>query len=174
VAAYFAKRSGGRINVLKLTKLIYLADRQFMESYDLPMLWDKLVSMPHGPVNSVTLNFVNGLLGDNADWDAFIADRENHLVGLANPDISLDELDELSRAESNVLAATWDKFGAMAPWQLRNYTHEHCPEWEDPDGSSAPIPYDRVLKYLGKEHAADTAQEIDSLRALDSALARAR
>ena len=52
VGAYFAKASGGKINVLKLVKLIYLADRHSMELYDAPILNDVFVSMNKGPVNS--------------------------------------------------------------------------------------------------------------------------
>ena len=38
VAAFFAIKAGGKINKLRLVKLIYLADRQFMIRYDEPML----------------------------------------------------------------------------------------------------------------------------------------
>jgi hypothetical protein len=74
----------------------------------------------------------------------------------------------------HVLETIWDQFGHMSPWQLRNYTHAHCPEWEDPQGSSYPIPYERVLKFLGKTASTEIAQEIDSLRSLDKSLAHAR
>jgi uncharacterized phage-associated protein len=174
VAAFFAKNSGGSINVLKLVKLMYLADREFMKRFDLPMLWDRLVSMPHGPVNSETYSFIDGQFTDAENWDAFISDRNNHNVGLANPATKDEDLDELSEADFEVLAATWATFGYMEPWQIRNYTHDHCPEWEDPDGSSNPIPYERVLKFLGKARSADTAEMIESQRQLSRVLARAR
>ncbi len=61
VAAFFALSEGGKINVLKLVKLIYLADRSAMEAFEAPILNDKFVSMDHGPVNSITLNLINGL-----------------------------------------------------------------------------------------------------------------
>jgi Protein of unknown function (DUF4065) len=55
VAAFFALKQGGQIHVLKLTKLVYLSDREFMDRYDIPITGDKLVSMDHGPVNSVII-----------------------------------------------------------------------------------------------------------------------
>ncbi|MGA9893403.1 MAG: type II toxin-antitoxin system antitoxin SocA domain-containing protein, partial [Xanthobacteraceae bacterium] len=61
ITAFFAKKEGGSIAVLKVAKLLYLADREFMAAYDLPMLFDELVSMPHGPVTSNTLNYINGM-----------------------------------------------------------------------------------------------------------------
>ena len=164
VAAFFALRSGGEINVLKLTKLIYLADRQFMQAYDTTILSDKLVSMPHGPVNSMTLNYMSGLVV-NEDWQTYITDRAGHMVALANPDLRLNDLRELSRAELQTLENTWKQFGHYDRFQLRDYTHQHCPEWEDPHGSSNPIPYSRLFKYLGKvDHAEELEDRVMSER----------
>jgi uncharacterized phage-associated protein len=174
VTAFFSKKEGGSIDVLKVAKLLYLADREFMSRYDFPILFDYFVSMPHGPVTSLTLNYINGLEAERAQWKDFVVGRADNQVGVARPEMSFDELDELSDAEVHVLDATWDQFGHMTSWQLRNYTHRHCPEWEDPEGSSNPIPYERVLKFLGKENSSDIAREIDSLRSLDKSLAHAR
>ena len=152
VIAFFAIKEGGNINVLKLAKLVYLADRRFIEKYDSPILYDRLVSMPHGPANSLTLDYVKGYIEeDRENWDHFISDRAGYDVGLSNPELQEADLTELSRAEIAVLTEAWKRFGHMTQYQLRNYTHEHCLEWEDPQGSSVPIPYERVLKYLGKD-----------------------
>lgn len=173
VAAFFAKAEGGSINVLKLVKLIYLADRLFMQKYDTPMLNDLLVSMPHGPVNSMTLSYIDGLEEDREDWDAFIADRAQHNVGLARQDLRLSDLDELSEADLEVLDEVWTALGKMTPFQLRDHTHAQCPEWENPRGSSNPIPYERVFKYLNKESSADLAERVAASRTLDRIFADA-
>lgn len=175
VVAYFAIRQGGRINVLKLAKLIYLADRGHLAKFDSPILYDRFVSMPHGPANSLTLNYVQGFSENSEDWDSFISDKEGYNVGLARGNMAIEDLDELSRAETVTLEETWNQFGGMNPFALRDYTHAHCPEWEDPNGSSNPIPYERVLKHLGKDpDAADRiAEAIDEDRALAGALATA-
>lgn len=149
----------GQINVLKLAKLIYLADRRFMEKYDSTMLNDRLVSMPHGPVNSMTLNHINGMIEDE-NWEKFIAARERHMLAVSNPKLSTNDLDELSAAELAVLEETWAQFGHYKPFQIRDYTHHHCPEWEDPHGSSNPIPYARLFKFLGKQ---ETAEELEDM-----------
>ena len=151
VAAFFALQENGVINVLKLTKLIYISDRNHMDRYDYPILTDKCVAMPHGPVNSLTYEFIHGDQ-DNDGWNEFITDREHHNVGLTNP-ISISDLDELSEAEIDTLQEVWAFFGSMGQYTIRDWTHEHCPEWEDPHGSSNPIPYARVFKYLGKKNA---------------------
>ncbi|WP_154720184.1 Panacea domain-containing protein [Ciceribacter sp. T2.26MG-112.2] len=169
IAAYYAIREGGAINVLKLVKLIYLSERAFLAKFDSSMLNDKLVSMDNGPVNSITLNKINGFVEDNG-WSEFISDRENHLVSIANKSIKIDVLDELSRAELKVLDTTWNEFGHMDQWQLVDFTHKNCPEWEDPHGSSSPIPYERLLKAIGKQNVNELQDRIMTDRRLVSAL----
>ncbi|MBN9309307.1 Panacea domain-containing protein [Devosia sp.] len=170
VAAFFALQTGGRINLLKAVKLIYLAERKFLGEFEASMLRDQLVSMDYGPVNSKTLNHINGMALNPDGWREFISDRENYHFSVARPDISVASLDELSRAEVRILSETWAEFGGMDQWQLAEYTHKHCPEWEDPDGSSNPIPYSRVFKYLNKTNPEELEQKILLERKLESLL----
>lgn len=163
IGAYLAVKEGGAINVLKLTKLIYLADRAFMLRYDAPLLDDELVSMDHGPVNSMTYDCINGNQADRREWSEFVADREGYAIGVAQG-VTVDRLDELSRADRQMLDETWHRYGHMDQWELRDHTHKKCPEWEDPLGSSYPIPYERVFKFLGKADAAELAEAVRSRR----------
>jgi uncharacterized phage-associated protein len=171
VGAYFAGREGGNINLLKLVKLIYLANRHAMAKFDYPLFDDVMVSMPHGPADSFVYNYINGAEPDRSDWEAFLADRANHMVGLANPGIGPEELDELSDADVGILSQTWDKFGQMDEWQLVEHTHEHCPEWEDPNGSSYAIPYELVFRILGKQNSEQLEEMIHQRRRIETALA---
>lgn len=171
VVAFFAREQGGSINVLKLTKLVYIADRAHMSAHDFPILADSFVSMNHGPVNSVTYEFVNGSAYSGADWEAFVTDRANHEVGAASPSVTDAELDELSRSELRTLHEVWGQFGKMGKWEIRDWTHDNCPEWEDPHGSSAPIPYERVFKFLGKTNADELEARVMEDRKLRMAFA---
>lgn len=170
IAAFFALKEGGRINVLKLAKLLYLAERRYLERFDEPMTYDRLVSMDHGPVTSITLNLINGNLED-AQWSEFMTDRARYEVGLARDDLAFGDFDQLSRADVNVLEEIWGEFGGMERFEIRDYTHRACPEWEDPDGSSLPIPYERVLKFLGKENVPEIVEEINAWRQTQRAIA---
>lgn len=174
VAAFFAMSEGGSVNVLKLAKLLYLADREHLNRFDTPILFDQFVSMDHGPVTSTTLDYVSGYQEDRANWNSFITGRLGYSVGVASCKLSFEDLDELSDAEVETLEAVWGQFGHMSGYALRDWTHEHCGEWEDPNGSSTPIPYERVLKFLNKEHHAIIAQEIESLRSLSKSLSLAQ
>lgn len=171
VAAYFALKSGGAINVLKLVKLIYLANRRFAERYDHPMLNDELVSMDHGPVNSMTLNYINGTQIERDAWDEFVDARAGYDIGLASATLTIDALDEFSRAELEVLDETWASFGHYSNYQLRDYTHKHCPEWEDPHGSSTPISYEKLFRHLNKKNFEELAADVNTEREISKAFA---
>ena len=159
MAAYFADRQGGAIDTLKLVKLLYLADRQAMESHGAPISYDRMVAMPHGPVLSNALNLVHGdFNGQPAeDWGYWIRESVNHKVSLKRP-VERAALDELSNQDISILEKVWAKFGHMGKWEIRDYTHEHLPEWRDPNGSSFPISDLDLLCALGK--TADEAEAI--------------
>ena len=54
----------------------------------------------------------------------------------------------------------------MNQWELRDYTHEHLDEWQNPHGSSLPISERHVLVALGRseEEADQLAREIREQR----------
>jgi len=158
---------------LKLMKLLYLADREAMQRYGAPISGDRFVAMTHGPVLSMTLNLKDGDVESSQEgWDGLISDKENHELSLKHA-ITLDDLDELSQADIDVLEAVWKQFGHMGKWAIRDYTHDHCPEWTDPNGSSNPIPYEKVFLALGrsKDVAAELSAHIESERTLDKIFA---
>jgi uncharacterized phage-associated protein len=169
VIAYFAlKESSKRIDVLKAVKLVYIADREMIKLHGFPIMDEPRVSMPHGPVNSKTYSHIQGEYDlDSCGWAEFLRDRANHQVSVKH-EAPLD-WDELSDAEIAVLDRVWDKFGAMNKWQLRDWTHdpENVPEWEDPDGSSLPIPLERIMLAVGVKNHTKQAQSIREQYALD-------
>jgi uncharacterized phage-associated protein len=172
VAAFFVNAAGGRMGVLKLVKLVYLADREFLGRHSVPITYDRLVSLPHGPVNSQTYNCVNGCAAQSDGWEEWISDRQGHEVA-TRKQVSREALDELSDIELSAIEAVWHKFGHMSGWELRDWTHRHCAEWQDPDGSSIQIRYDEVLRALGRgeDEAAEAAAFIEDQRQLDKLFA---
>lgn len=170
VVVYFALKAGGKINVLKLAKLLYLAEREFMARYDEPMFYDALVSMPDGPVTSITLNLINGDAEHQA-WPLFVAPRNSYDIAPAEG-IAAEDLDDLSAADREVLEHLWTKFGHLDRYALRDWTHqkENIPEWKDPNGSSHSISHADVFSHLGKQDAKLLKQQIDEIRQLAGTL----
>ncbi len=142
-AAYFLFRSGRPLSVVKLMKLLYLAERRSFQKFGEPMIGDVLVSMDHGPVLSRTYNHIKGARrSSDKGWEYWIADRAGHDLALRHPKaLTSPEKDllQLSDADLEVLDETWKKFGRMNQWKLRDYTHRYCPEWKDPEGSMIPM-----------------------------------
>ncbi len=152
-AAYLLFRAGGSLDVIKLVKLMYLSERLSLQRYGEPISGDRMVSMPHGPVLSITNDHINGALRSvDGGWDTWVADRAGHKVALRDPSMvrSPDaDLLRLSESDLEVLDETWAAFGHWDKWNLVKHTHSKCPEWEDPHGSSRPINYDTLFSKLG-------------------------
>lgn len=154
VAAFFLHSGGSKLPLLKLMKLMYLAERASLTKYGEPMIGDSLFSMEHGPVLSHTLNHMNGVFESTPDgWDSWVSDRADHEIALKKH-ISDPEHDLLllSDADLEILRDTWNEYGGLSKFQLRDLTHKMCDEWEDPETSSIPIPYSRLLRCVGYTH----------------------
>lgn len=155
-AAHLIRRAGGRLNYMKLLKLLYLADRGALERWGITITGDRFVAMPHGPV--LTRIYSQITAGPDPDqrqntWFKLI-EKENYdvLLRVADP-----PTDEMSQREITLLDAIFDEFRDLDQWQLRDYCHAELPEWSDPDGSSFPISYEDVLRALGKSDGEITA-----------------
>lgn len=175
VAAFFlikARERGANVTVLKLMKLMYLAERESYKRFAEPMIGDALVSMPHGPVLSNTLNLINSSPEEReggSHWDEMISDRDgNHLSIRADAPIQCTEdLMELSESDIEILDGIWGQLGKLPALRLRDFTHDpkNCPEWEDPNGSSIPISLDKLLSSMNYSSEAIHAIRENLLRA---------
>ena len=156
-AAKLLLLEGGEMNYMKLLKLLYLADRRALVQWGRPITFDSYFSLDHGPVLSFTYNNISAEPGPGRDsyWHRHIGAPHDYKVALASEAPS----DELSAAELEVLELTYRKFGHMDQWELRDYTHQHLPEWTDPDGSSHPIDLSDIL--LAEGWSDDEIREIE-------------
>lgn len=169
ICAYFATRAGGKIDKLKLSKLVYLAERRHLENHHAPMLNDDLYSLEHGPVCSGALGGMEGT-GDSAVWDGYIQ-RHGRDTIVASRAVTREDLDHVSQAELSILQAVWKRFGRFTPAELRKYTHKKCPEYTEIPGGSEPISYQKLFEVLGAEDADVLAEEVTAARSVDELLA---
>ncbi|WP_171680315.1 Panacea domain-containing protein [Pelistega suis] len=158
VAAFLIHKANNKLEILKLIKLMYLAERESLRLFGETITGDAFVSMPHGPVLSMTYDCINGNTKHKAGgWNDWIADKENHFVALKDPNMLRnpeEDLLALSESDLETLDKTWQEFGHYGAWELRNKTHDGlCPEWEDPKGSSRPIRIEKLLKILNYNEA---------------------
>jgi len=172
--AFFAMKNGAMpLAVIKAVKLVYLADRESVRRFGFPILDEDRVSMKHGPVNSETYSMINGESDPTENgWSEFLRDREDNNISVARPELTEDDLDELSDADIEVLDAVWNRFGQMTKWQLRDWTHiqANVPEWENPGSSSWPIPLERMMAHLNVPNFEEQAAAVREFDRIDSLL----
>jgi len=150
IAAFFVIREGGSADILKLAKLMYLAERESFKRYGGPLTGDRLTSMKDGPVLSETLNHIREHGRRPRYWAELFSTRDGNALSLQQTDLSEDALRHLSDADIGLLKHIWDKFGPMSPGEIWRYVHTktNVPEYEDPGSSSRPIKLRVLLNNL--------------------------
>ncbi|MGH6872420.1 MAG: Panacea domain-containing protein [Rhizomicrobium sp.] len=168
ICAKFANLNGGIIDKLKVIKLVYFAERQFLADHHLPMLFDEFYSLPHGPICSSTLNGLDGLLHKEV-WNEFLQrDGRDKIVSMKK--FERDELDEISDAELIAIEKVWGELGKYSAWEIRDYSHDKCPEYTLVTEGRLPISYREVLAAMGEEDAEAVEREISDFRRLEGAM----
>jgi uncharacterized phage-associated protein len=133
VAHFFITKADGHMHILKLVKLIYLADRHSIEKRRTPIVGGTYYALPHGPVTSEVLNLIDdGTPEGSSAWEQLVSDRADHMVATNG---TLEDYDALAPSEIQLLEEIWNEFGQMDRWALRDWTHQHCVEWSDPNGA---------------------------------------
>jgi uncharacterized phage-associated protein len=168
-AARFLQLRGGTMHYLKLIKLLYLVDRTALLRWGYPITTDHYVSMDHGPVTSRIYNLVVDEV-PKPFWSRYISAPSAYEVSLLQEAPN----DRLSRAEENLIAEIFARFGHMNRWAIVDYLHT-LPEWKDPHGSSIPIHIREILEAdeLGSEEIEAILRELHAEAAAQEALQEA-
>lgn len=173
-ACLFLERAGGRMNVMKLVKLLYLLDRLSLDKRGIPVSGGDYLSMRNGPVTSEVLDLINAgrLVGEtDRRWEQCITDRRDHEVSLEQ----MPARENLADAELALLDEVWAEHGGKDQWQLVEWCHAHCAEWTPVTNGCAPIAVEQVGMALGKSAAQVNRlrQEAIELNQLDEIFASA-
>ncbi|GEM_PF-857337 len=166
--SYFIRKSGGRLEKLKVIKLLYLADRLSLTERGKPLNFDEYFSMPHGPVTSASLNGINGGLS-HPSWKLLTLRKDGRTLELTGD----AENDRLSRADCKILDQVWRDFGHMRAWDIRGWTHENCTEYTEVESGRIQISLDELLKAVGNPAPTEAAHNIRSLQRTIGTLKRA-
>jgi len=182
IAAFIRLNGGKPIPVLKIIKLVYLADRESIKRSALPILDEPRYSFPKGPVNGYTHNFIKKLIdGRNSPekgwevWPFFLkASKGKKEIGLARQDISEDDLDELSPANEGCIKSVWEAHGGKSAEELVEWTHNpaNIPEWENPEYGKIPIEFRDIVYALKLPEAEAIIEQYDELLAIDNSFKR--
>ncbi len=158
-AAYLLKKGGGSLELLKLMKLMYLAERGFYTRYGRPMIGDQPYADRHGPVLESVYRAAANANDAGPTWNELILPRQDNDIDLRDPAAPLRKL---SQADRNVLDAVWDEHGTKTGSQLRKWTHRNCKEYDELSFTEwdprHPIDLHRLLDEVG--FSASEADEV--------------
>ena len=125
---YLVKKENGKINKMKLIKLIYFADRYHLRKYGELITNDKYYGMKFGPVPMLTKDVIalNSFLGEEV-----LQYAKQYLTNDGEYEIkSIKEIDKEYLPKTNIeaLEFAYNEFGNKDEFQLAKITHDY-PEW---------------------------------------------
>ena len=170
LAAYFLLRNDGPIDKLKLTKMLYLTERESIAARGRPMLYDECYSLKDGPIVSSSLNGINGLV-DEKTWNKYLKLEGAKSVQRVDG-VRQDDLDELSKSDMRIAISIWKSFGWMSTSDIRDYTHKNCPEYTEVKSGRIPILYEEIADAVGAADAEEMGRHIREYRSLEAVLGR--
>lgn len=164
LTAFCIRQSGSnRLNIMKLLKLLYIADRESLRTAGYVLTGDEVWALPHGPVLSRIYDlsktppdspFVEESPEEQTWCRHFV--REGHDLRIAEePGTS-----HLSKHDMDTIAGVVSQYGELDQFELRDLTHRF-PEWRnnDPGSSRKLIPLRDILEALGKQDAAGAIEQ---------------
>lgn len=166
------RREGGAMNIMKLIKLVYALDRLSIQRRGIPVVGGTYFSLPNGPITSELLDLINsgGLWGEDAShWEELVSDRQNHEIGLRGPEIATEHL---APSELKLIDEVYAEHGNKDQWQLREWSHEHCEEWNPLARGRDRITLARMARAVGLNDAQieQIEQDAEELNFVEAAL----
>ena len=131
MAVAFTHKANRAIGQLRLAKLMYLAEREAIRRFLLPIVEDETHAREKGMVLSRTWDLAQGRHSaqSTGDWDAHIVQTAHGLN--VRKGVSVGSLDSLSDDDLEVIQRVWDDYGTMKQDDLVHEVHHKLPEWTD-------------------------------------------
>lgn len=135
------------VDKVKLTKLLYLADRDHFLKCGYPITGDSQFAMPKGPIPSNCLDVLDGDPPYDEEVFRYLHVEDNKITLHTKPGLNV-----LTESEKETLDKILKEHGHKDKWKLVDETHMY-PEYADvfKGDTSTRIPYELILKYHGDE-----------------------
>lgn len=156
----------GRMNYMRLLKLLYIADRESLKQTGCSITQDRIVAMDHGPVPSRIYDLIMGRDPGSHTWSQFVVTEHFDVELFKDPGN-----ERLSPYEIEVLQKVAEDRESLNQWGVRDETHDF-PEWEKNyvPGTSVGIPLRDILEAVGRgadaEAILEEAAKVDRFLAL--------
>lgn len=179
-AAYLAQKSGGRVSIIDLLKMMYDAERTALLEWHRPITGDSFAALPKGIILSRTYNLIKreimGTESDMVKWSQHFSERDGNFIQvIAEPDY-----DFLSVREREALDKGFDEITELirrhGRGNIANVLHRLWPEWKDPvktcGKKSMPLELNDILSELIDDEKAveKICLEIESVQSAKAAL----
>lgn len=138
---------GGSMDLVRLLKLLYIADRELLAEVGRPLTGDRAVAMKNGPVLSRSYDLLKRSDARSAaGLDRYLGRDGYKVVLRADPGRG-----ELTRRDEEKLREVADRFRCKSTWDLSEHTHTFD-EWREAPRprKATPIPWERALIALGR------------------------
>lgn len=152
VAVILREEPNGRMNYMKLLKLLAIAERESLKDTGTMITGDRIVAMDNGPLPSRIYDLIMGRDSLVKDWGKFLATERFDIRLATSPGVghlsryAIDKLQEVARRHYN-----------DDEWAMVKITHR-LEEWkahQPKEGSSRKIPTEAILKAVGRSDEAD-------------------
>lgn len=135
------------LSLMKVLKLLYIADRESLKRKGYPLTGDTACAMDHGPVLSHIYNLIKGeASSDGLRWNEYF-EKHGHSLRL----VKAPGTEELSRHDTETIEEVCRTHWNDNQFRLSDMTHDF-PEWQKNlvEHSSRPIPLCDILSALGR------------------------
>lgn len=168
LAAAFVLKAGRPLGLVKLMKLMYLAERESVKRFVFPIVFDDIHAMEAGMVLSLTLDLMEGKPGapTTGEWEEFVAPPVRRRINVRRS-VGWSSLDGLSPSDLQIVDDVWTTHGAKSRDELVHDVHHKLGEWTTPwhhpgrRRRSVLVPYNELLK----EIRGDAGSDADDLAA---------
>jgi uncharacterized phage-associated protein len=163
--ARLIQKSGADVDYLRISKLIYLADRESILKRGIPIVGGTYFSMRKGPTIGEVMNYVKRR--NAPGWKSVISPLRGHALNL----IGDPEYASLTAPEIEILDAVVAQHFNRTTDDLVEWCHEHCGEYENVPAARKPIDIETILSKEGRssgqiQRVAERAKELGELQEL--------
>jgi hypothetical protein len=166
LASLLLRLNNGSMDFLKCIKLLYAIEKEAINRWLRPVIFDDLYSLPHGQVVSQTLDRAeHRTRPPKSAWNNYLTTDSNHTIHIKED----PGTDRLSKAEIELTKEIYEKNKKKTPAQLIQEHHnpQLTPEWKKPGIPPTKTKYTELLVHLNKTQA-----QIDEFEADLQELAR--
>ena len=121
----FLRLNGGRLNYLKLLKLLYLTERECLRIDGNTITGDCFRALRNGPILSTVYNLIKGKDSQSPRWNRYIKQGTDYYVFIAED----PGTEDLYRFEKELIQKIDEEYKDAGEFDLVRLTHTF-PEWK--------------------------------------------